>query len=1192
MINTGAEFSSTLWNVSLAEWSANDANPASVNVNIITPGVTIGNMLSTDSTSQLTIRADLTVDGDVAVTAGGKVTLAAGRTLTLMGSSNELGNISDFSAGLGSTVNYAANIAQTVDAVNYYNLTISGTGIKTAAAGFNIGVNNVGGDLAVNNGSQLTLNLAASDIVNVYGNTAVAGTLAFTSTGTLALYGDNNNLGTFSRGQSTVAYLGGANQPIYAVDYYNLEVGGGVARKIVNFDLTVYNNFTIDANTTFRLGANTLQVNNNFTVLANGDFQFTGDGFLRLGGAVTSAFSFNLTTGTVVYQGAATQQVAAGTYYNLAIDNGDKMLDRVVANQVTVNDNFIFESMAGRLLIGGNLNRITLNGGVVNASGPGGRYFANTVTANSGEVYFALAAGQVRSLTIGTLTQWSTLSFTGSEVDQQISIWTKDGITPAIPSRPIPNPYAANMTFMVTMHTAGTTFSMDMMGTNSGDANFVPLTSVPFFYASSGWTQVANPLYQDGSFFFGFGMPETGLIVTNTKDSGSGSLRWAVAAANQLDGVNLITFDKNVFRTQQNITLTSGEILITDSVIIKGLGTTLITVDGNNQSPIFDVASIASVSISGLTITKGSTAGSGGAITVNGILQLENVEISDSHAAVNGGAIYVADTGKLYTMKVTITGSQAGGLGNGVYSDGVLSLYNSTIAYNGAGGADMYLDNGSARLFNVTVAADSAGTAIGNSGTALLSMYNTLVYGVVNGPYSGNHNFITTDSSIFVNGILADNGGWVRTIAIANDSRVVNQGLGYKDGAYQYDSRGYLINGANDLGAFEYKGYVARNTTATSDAYSSTLSDAIAKSSTGDKIELVDTRIKLDSEIVITKDITLLGSGEWTTVLAAADNSRAFSIGLASIKPAVNMIGFAIRDGVTAGNGGAIYNTGNLQLREILIAHNTAGNSGGAVYNASGAFLYVNRSALIDNNAAVDGGAIYNLGSITVNVSQLSSNSAARDGGSIYNGILSQKNGQLFLFNSTADYNTAGGAGGAIYTLGKFQAETSTIAYNSAVTFGGGIYSTGDSRLNGLTVAYNMADGAGGGIYLNGGVISLVNTLAVYNRHENSWNDLTITSGTQGLAKANFIGDLVSGFYASGDLVFDGSLKDNGGWVYTLALNSASSYFSQISGHGIEVGNAFDQRGYLLNGNRDIGAYEYDGNIGWYYTSSNSKILF
>jgi hypothetical protein len=239
--NPGVEFSTGttgVWNVELT----NGANVA------LNTAKTVNNQLLVDATSQLHVDENLTVKADVNVADGGVIDLAANKTLTLNGANNELGSVSDFNAGAGSTVVYDANIAQLVDTVNYANLTFNGSGVKTATSGFIVNET-----LTVNAGSELVLDYTLdADTLRVNGDTAVNGKLTFADVGTLALYGDNNNLGTFTYGQSTVAYLGGTNQTVSDVDYYNLEIGGGVEKKAVDFDMVVNNNFIIDDNTTFR----------------------------------------------------------------------------------------------------------------------------------------------------------------------------------------------------------------------------------------------------------------------------------------------------------------------------------------------------------------------------------------------------------------------------------------------------------------------------------------------------------------------------------------------------------------------------------------------------------------------------------------------------------------------------------------------------------------------------------------------------------------------------------------------------------------------------------------------------------------------------------------------------------------------------------------------------------------------------
>src|SRR5579862_9566759 len=66
--------------------------------------------------------------------------------------------------------------------------------------------------------------------------------------------------------------------------------------------------------------------------------------------------------------------------------------------------------------------------------------------------------------------------------------------------------------------------------------------------------------------------------VTTTADSGPGSLRAAVAAANAHPGADVIVFDGRL--SGQTITLAGGELLVTDDVRINGPGAGLLTVSG------------------------------------------------------------------------------------------------------------------------------------------------------------------------------------------------------------------------------------------------------------------------------------------------------------------------------------------------------------------------------------------------------------------------------------------------------------------------------------------------------------------------------------------------------------------------------------------------------------------------------------
>ena len=113
--------------------------------------------------------------------------------------------------------------------------------------------------------------------------------------------------------------------------------------------------------------------------------------------------------------------------------------------------------------------------------------------------------------------------------------------------------------------------------------------------------------------------------VNNVNDDGSGSLRQAIADANNTPGSDHIQFAQEL--KGQEISLTSGELQISDSVTISG-GHANITINSNQSSRIFSVddldpANQAEVNIERLTLTGGSSNEGGGAFANS-----ENLTIS------------------------------------------------------------------------------------------------------------------------------------------------------------------------------------------------------------------------------------------------------------------------------------------------------------------------------------------------------------------------------------------------------------------------------------------------------------------------------------------------------------------------------------------------------------------------------------
>src|SRR5882672_7952114 len=123
------------------------------------------------------------------------------------------------------------------------------------------------------------------------------------------------------------------------------------------------------------------------------------------------------------------------------------------------------------------------------------------------------------------------------------------------------------------------------------------------------------------------------LTVTNTNDSGAGSLRQAIANASTGDTIN--------FLVSGTILLSSGELVLTNNLVVNGPGATNLAVSGNNSNRVFEIGPNASVVISGLTVANGRST-NGGGIYNAGSLNLLACILS-TNTALGAASLYFAD---------------------------------------------------------------------------------------------------------------------------------------------------------------------------------------------------------------------------------------------------------------------------------------------------------------------------------------------------------------------------------------------------------------------------------------------------------------------------------------------------------------------------------------------------------------------
>src|SRR5262249_12849183 len=182
--------------------------------------------------------------------------------------------------------------------------------------------------------------------------------------------------------------------------------------------------------------------------------------------------------------------------------------------------------------------------------------------------------------------------------------------------------------------------------------------------------------------------------VTNTDDSGPGSLRAAV--------MNAATGDTITFAVRGQIDLTSGEIPIVVNLSIVGPGPEVVTIN-TAIGRAFSIAADVEVSISGLRILSGllpeasnGTNGTpgmqarGGAILNLGTLALSDCAVNGTAPGGEGGEGGPGDPGSM-SMPNGGDGGPGGpggaALGGGIYNGGTLTITDCEIAGTSAGGS-------------------------------------------------------------------------------------------------------------------------------------------------------------------------------------------------------------------------------------------------------------------------------------------------------------------------------------------------------------------------------------------------------------------------------------------------------------------------------------------------------------------------
>ncbi len=367
-------------------------------------------------------------------------------------------------------------------------------------------------------------------------------------------------------------------------------------------------------------------------------------------------------------------------------------------------------------------------------------------------------------------------------------------------------------------------FSVELPATTPGHAITATATSLRTKTGTS-----------EGTSEFSRAVTVAAATVTTLADSGAGSLRAAIAAANASPGADVITLAPmvaggTVFLSSELPTFTGPLTLRGDGVVLSGRNLVrVLSVNAPSQTVTLEDVTVADGSASGngggILLTNGtlelarcvidncaSTGSGGGLALAGGTANLDDCRVTRCRAATDGGG--VAKLGGTFSGdRCTIDHCVAGVRGGGLFANGVVFIRNCTFSGNEAatGGGLNFTGTSGGRFEFCTFVHNTATTAGGVAGSNIIFANNIVALNTAAtdpqmpnpDDYDG-RNLIGGDPLI---GPLRDNGGCVPTHALLTGSPARNRvtSTAFLTGTdARLAPRKNDFTSVADFGAFEY----------------------------------------------------------------------------------------------------------------------------------------------------------------------------------------------------------------------------------------------------------------------------------------------------------------------------------------------------------------------------------------------------
>lgn len=238
-------------------------------------------------------------------------------------------------------------------------------------------------------------------------------------------------------------------------------------------------------------------------------------------------------------------------------------------------------------------------------------------------------------------------------------------------------------------------------------------------------------------------------VVTNTNDSGAGSLRQALA---DVDAGGTISFSG--IGLPAEIVLAT-PLAISKNVTIEGPGANQLSISGGNLCRVFSINGVA-VNLSGLSVKNGKANEAGGIYVNGGALSATSCDITGNHSDASGGAVKGESAALSFTgCRVSDNGTGFFGRGGAVYlNEGSLSMTDCEIDRNKITQDDFFTNQGGA-IYLVSTTGD--GNLLDAVFTRCKFSENLATYG--GAIYADGVDSLAADSCLFKDNEGSNSGG-------------------------------------------------------------------------------------------------------------------------------------------------------------------------------------------------------------------------------------------------------------------------------------------------------------------------------------------------------------------------------------------------------------------------------------------------